>query len=348
MIKLKDNFERYLAEALENRASDIHLSVGSRPTMRVDGELKRFGNGELESGETEGMAQAIMNLKQQAIFDDYGEVDMAYTISDGTRFRINVYRQMETISIAARVIPNKIPSIEDLGLPKILNKIARNDKGLVLVTGPTGSGKSSTLAAMIDYINHHTNKHIVTLEDPIEFIHQNKQCLIEQRQIGLDTLTFDTGLRAALRQDPDVILVGELRDNETIKAALTAAETGHLVFGTLHTQTASSTIDRIIDSFTGEVQPQIRNQIANSLKAVISQRLVKRVDGGRIAATEILINNNAISNLIRSEKIHQIRTVLQMGSGDGMRTLEKSIKMLLEEGTISEDVLFDLNITLDL
>lgn len=345
---MKEKFEQYLIYALENRASDVHLSVGSKPVMRVDGTLRRFEEAILTDADTKSMAHAILKDEQRQTLEEKGEVDLAYTVPGSSRFRLNIYHQMESVTIAARVIPFDIPTIDQLSLPSVLTRIARNDKGIVLVTGPTGSGKSSTLAAMINYINENFDKHIITLEDPIEFIHQNKRCLIEQRQVGHDTQSFDNGLRAALRQDPDVILVGELRDPETIKAALTAAETGHLVFGTLHTQTAPSTIDRIIDSFPAEAQPQIRNQIANSLKAVVSQRLVKRKEGGRIAATEILINNNAISNLIRNEKIHQIKTVLQMGAGDGMRTIEKSIKMLLDEGVISDEVLFDLNITLDL
>lgn len=348
MENVKEKFEHYLLYALEKGASDVHLSVGSKPVMRLDGTLRRFGEALLTDEETKHIAHAILKEEQRRTFEEKGEVDLSYTVPGNSRFRLNIYRQLESVTIAARVIPFDIPTIDQLSLPAVLTRIARNDKGLILVTGPTGSGKSSTLAAMINYINENFDKHIITLEDPIEFIHQNKRCLIEQRQVGHDTQSFGNGLRAALRQDPDVILVGELRDPETIQAALTAAETGHLVFGTLHTQTAPSTIDRIIDSFPAEAQPQIRNQIANSLKAVVSQRLVKRKEGGRVAATEILINNNAISNLIRNEKIHQIKTVLQMGAGDGMRTIEKSIKMLLDEGVISDDVLFDLNITLDL
>lgn len=345
---VKETFDQYLFYAIDKGASDIHLSAYSKPVMRLDGILKRFGDSELTEEETKAMAYSILSKEQIETLEKNGEVDLAYAVSGSARLRLNVYHQMEAVTIAARAIPHEIPTIEELGLPSILKRIACNDKGIILVTGPTGSGKSSTLAALINYINENFDKHIITLEDPIEFIHQNKRCLIEQRQVGNDTKSFDKGLRAALRQDPDVILVGEMRDPETIKAALTAAETGHLVFGTLHTQTASSTIDRIIDSFPAEGQPQIRNQIAGSLKAVISQRLVKRKNGGRIAATEILISNIAIQNLIRNEKIHQIKNVLEMGTGDGMRTIEKSVKMLLDEGIISDDVLFDLNITLDL
>lgn len=345
---MKEKFENYLLTAMDKGASDVHLSINSRPVMRVDGNLLRYGDYELKEAEMEEIAHSILNDAQRQIFAENGEVDLSYVMGEKYRFRVNVYRQMEAVTVAARIIPTDIPNIDTLDLPKILKKIAAYDKGLVLVTGPTGSGKSSTLAAIIDYINDSKNKHIVTLEDPIEYIHKNKKCLIEQRQIGSDTKSFDKGLRAALRQDPDVILVGEMRDLETIKAALTAAETGHLVLGTLHTQTAPSTIDRIIDTFPGAAQPQIRNQLANSLKAIVSQRLVKRVEGGRIAATEIMINNNAIQNLIRNEKIHQIKSVLEMSSGDGMRTLEKSVEFLLKEGKVSEDVLFDLNIALDI
>ena len=340
-------FEKLLNHALENDASDLHLSTESLPIIRVDGKLIRFGDEKLTAEITKKIAEEVLNEQQKETFEENGEVDLSYVMPDKSRFRVNIYKQRDTVGVAARAIPYEIPSIDDLGLPKILKKIARNDKGIVLVTGPTGSGKSSTLAAMIDFLNESTSKHIVTLEDPIEFIHQNKMCLIEQRQIGTDTKTFDKALRAALRQDPDVILVGEMRDLETIKAALTAAETGHLVLGTLHTQTASSTIDRIIDSFPSEAQSQVRSQLANSLKAIVSQRLVKRKDKGRIAATEILINNTAIQNLIRNEKIHQIKNVLQTSSSQGMVTLEQSVRFLIEEGFVTDDVLFELNISLD-
>lgn len=345
---MSEKFKNYLTEAMSRGASDIHLSVNSKPIMRIDGELVRFDDENLSEDNLNYIVEGILDLKQYEELKEKGEVDLSYTVQGLSRFRLNVYKQRDVFGIAARAIPFEVPTIDKLELPSVIKKIARNDKGIVIVTGPTGSGKSSTLSAMINYINENFSKHIVTLEDPIEFLHENKRCLVEQRQVGQDTMSFDSGLRAALRQDPDIIFIGEMRDPETIKAALTAAETGHLVFGSLHTQTAPSTIDRIIDSFPSDAQPQIRNQLANSLKAVVAQRLVKRKDGGRIAATEILINTVAIQNLIRNEKVHQIKNVLQMGSGDGMRTLEKSVQMLIEQGSISDDVLFDLNITLDL
>jgi twitching motility protein PilT len=324
-----------LKQAHESKASDLHLSVGSAPVLRVHGTLQLIGQDPLTADETRGMAEALLSSAQIERFQEAGEIDFSYELEGFSRYRINAYRQRGRVSVAIRTIPTAIPSLEQLQLPSVISTLALKPQGLVLVTGPTGSGKSSTLAAMINYINRKEKKHIVTLEDPIEFLHTHASSIIDQREVGSDTKSFSNGLRAALRQDPDVILVGEMRDLETISAAVTAAETGHLVFATLHTSDAPQTIDRIIDAFPAHQQGQIRVQLAAVLVAVISQRLFPKPGGqGRSCATEIMINTPAVGNLIRSEKIHQIKSVMQTGRQLGMHTLEMSIKDQMQQGLI--------------
>jgi twitching motility protein PilT len=336
---MKQRFEYLLRAAYELRASDLHLTVGVPPIMRINGELKKYGQEILRPEDTEAMAKVAISEKLWPHFQEKGEIDFSYGIPGVSRFRVNTYMQRSCISMAIRVIPTKIPTIDELHLPEVLKKIVTKPQGLVLVTGPTGSGKSTTLAAMIDYMNKTMKKHIITLEDPIEYLHKHRNCIIDQREIGFDTNNFTNGLRAALRQDPDVILVGEMRDLETIHTAITAAETGHLVFGTLHTSSAPATIDRMIDVFPPEQQQQIRIQLASVLVAVISQRLFPMANRqGRIAATEILINNSAIANLIRNEKIHQIISVMQTSKSLGMHTLESNLRELVQAGMIDKDI----------
>lgn len=336
---MKDRFDTLLKAAFELEASDIHLTVGVPPIFRLHGDLKQYGKEVLKPDETLGMAKAILSESLWKQFEEQGEVDFSYGIPGISRFRINAYHQRNCVSMAVRVVPTEIPSLGSLNMPGALNEIAGKPQGLVLVTGPTGSGKSTTLASMIDYMNQSMRRHIITLEDPIEYLHSHRYCIIDQREVGFDTQNFSNGLRACLRQDPDVILVGEMRDLETISTAITAAETGHLVLGTLHTTGAASTIDRIIDVFPPSQQDQIRIQLANVLQAVVSQRLFQTKDRkGRRAATEILMNTSAVKNLIRNEKIHQIPNVMQTSKSLGMHTLEMSIKSLLEEGVISSEV----------
>jgi len=324
-----------LKKAHETKASDLHLSVGSAPVLRVHGTLQAIPQATLTAEETRAMAEALLSEEQIARFRQAGELDFSYELEGMSRYRINVYMQRGRVSVAIRTIPAQIPSLEQLQLPAVISQLALKPQGLVLVTGPTGSGKSSTLAAMIDYINRQEKKHIVTLEDPIEFLHQHASSVIDQREVGSDTKSFANGLRAALRQDPDVILVGEMRDLETISAAVTAAETGHLVFATLHTTDAPQTIDRIIDAFPAHQQGQIRVQLAAVLAGVISQRLFPKPGGqGRTCATEIMINTPAVANLIRSEKVHQIKSMMQTGRSQGMHTLDTSIKELMQRGLI--------------
>ncbi|EIJ79048.1 twitching motility protein [Bacillus methanolicus PB1] len=335
---MKNKMDHLLRAGFELKASDIHLTVGVPPVFRIHGELKRFGKDPLTPADTEGMAKAIIPENLWVQFKEKGELDFSYGIPGVSRFRINTYFQRSCISMAIRIVPTKIPSLLELDLPPVLSTIAEKPQGLVLVTGPTGSGKSTTLAAMINYMNQTMRKHIITLEDPIEYLHKHGTCIIDQREVGFDTNNFANGLRAALRQDPDVIMVGEMRDLETIHTAITAAETGHLVFGTLHTSSAPATINRIIDVFPPSQQAQIRIQLASVLVAIISQRLFPKVDKkGRVAATEILINNSAVSNLIRNEKVHQIVNIMQTSRVQGMHTLEASIKELIESGRVSAD-----------
>lgn len=336
---MKEKIDHLLRSGFEHKASDIHITVGAPPVMRINGDLRRYGTDFITPDETEGMAKAIIPEKSWDLFKAKGELDFSYGIPGISRFRVNAYHQRNCISLAIRIVPTRIPTLEELELPQILKKIAEKPQGLVLVTGPTGSGKSTTLASMIQYMNETMRKHIVTLEDPIEYLHKHGNSLIDQREVGFDTNNFANGLRAALRQDPDVILVGELRDLDTIQTAITAAETGHLVLGTLHTSSAPATINRIIDVFPPNQQAQVRIQLASVLISVISQRLFPTIDKkGRKSATEILINNAAVANLIRNEKIHQIISVMQTSKVYGMHTLEMNIKELVQQGIISREV----------
>ncbi|KAA0563637.1 type IV pilus twitching motility protein PilT [Rossellomorea aquimaris] len=336
---MKERINQLLRAAIELKASDIHLTIGSAPVFRIHGDLKRYGQEVLKPEDTEQMARAIVPVHLWTEFKERGEMDFSYALPGVSRFRVNVYFQRSCISIALRVVPRNIPTLEELKLPPVLMKIAEKHQGLVLVTGPTGSGKSTTLASMIHYMNQTMRKHIITLEDPIEYLHKHGSSIIDQREVGFDTKSFAYGLRSALRQDPDVILVGEMRDLETIQTAITAAETGHLVLGTLHTSSAVSTIERIIDVFPAEQQSQVRVQLASVLQGVIAQRLLPTVDKkGRIAVSEILLNNSAVANLIRSEKIHQIPTVMQTSKAIGMELFESNVNRFLNAGMISKEV----------
>jgi twitching motility protein PilT len=336
---MKDLIDQILRAASEHKASDVHLTVGVPPILRINGDLKRYGKDPLKPPDTESMAKAIIPDTMWQIFKEKGELDFSYSVPGVSRFRVNTYHQRNCIAIALRTVPSKIPTIEELGMPDTLKKLMEKPQGLVLVTGPTGSGKSTTLASMIHYMNMTMRNHIITLEDPIEYLHKHGNCIIDQREVGFDTGNFANGLRAALRQDPDVILVGEMRDLETIQTAITAAETGHLVLGTLHTSSAPATINRIIDVFPPNQQPQIRVQLASVLVGIISQRLFPTADRtGRRAATEIMVNNPAIANLIRNEKVHQIASIMQTSRALGMHTLDSAIKEMIERGTILKDV----------
>jgi twitching motility protein PilT len=335
---MKEKIEQILRAAIEYKASDVHLSVGVPPIMRINGDLKRYGTEKLMPADTEAIAKIIVPENMWDLFKEKGELDFSYGIPGISRFRVNAFHQRKSVSIALRVVASKVPTIEELDLPDIIPRLVEKPQGLILVTGPTGSGKSTTLASMIDYINRTMSKHIITLEDPIEYLHKHGSSLIDQREVGLDTNSYDNGLRAALRQDPDVILVGEMRDLETIGIAITAAETGHLVLSTLHTSSAPSTINRVIDVFPPEQQTQIRIQLASVLLGVISQRLFPTANKkGRKAATEIMVNNPAIANLIRNEKVHQIQSTMQTSRAQGMHTLEMSIRDLLERGIIQKE-----------
>ncbi|WP_066311594.1 type IV pilus twitching motility protein PilT [Bacillus sp. FJAT-29814] len=335
---MKERIDAILRAAVEYKASDIHISVGVPPVMRINGDLKRYGTEKLLPDDTEAMAKAIVPEDMWELFKEKGELDFSYGVPGSSRFRVNAYHQRKSVSIALRTVASKAPTLEELQLPEIISKLVQKPQGLILVTGPTGSGKSTTLASMIDYMNRHMRKHIITLEDPIEFLHKHGNSIIDQREVGFDTKNYASGLKGALRQDPDVILVGEMRDLETIGIAITAAETGHLVLGTLHTSSAPTTINRIIDVFPPAQQPQIRVQLASVLVGVISQRLFPTADKkGRKAATEILVNNAAIANLIRSEKIHQISSTMQTSRAQGMHTLEMSIRDLIERGLIEQE-----------
>ncbi|MFJ5758197.1 type IV pilus twitching motility protein PilT [Neobacillus sp. NPDC093182] len=335
---MREKIENILRAALEFKASDIHLTVGVPPIFRINGDIKRYGKDILLPADTEEIAKITIPENMYDLFKEKGELDYSYGIPGVSRFRVNAYHQRKSVSLALRVVASKTPTIEELDLPKIIPELVERPQGLILVTGPTGSGKSTTLASMIDYVNRTMRKHIVTLEDPIEYLHKHANSIIDQREVGFDTQSYANGLKGALRQDPDIILVGEMRDLETIGIAITAAETGHLVLGTLHTSSAPSTINRIIDVFPPAQQPQIRVQLASVLVGVISQRLFPTVDKkGRKAATEILVNNPAIANLIRNEKIHQIQSTMQTSRAQGMHTLEMSIRDLIDRNLIQKE-----------
>jgi twitching motility protein PilT len=327
-----------LAFSVKNKASDLHISAGEPPIIRVDGDMRRINMPEMEHKEVHSMVYDIMNDKQRKAYEEYWETDFSFEIPGVARFRVNAFNQNRGAAAVFRTIPSKVLSLEDLDAPAIFKKITDMPRGLVLVTGPTGSGKSTTLAAMIDYKNETDHGHILTIEDPIEFVHVSKKSLINQREVHRDTQGFDAALRSALREDPDTILVGEMRDLETIRLALTAAETGHLVFGTLHTTSAPKTIDRIVDVFPAAEKDMVRSMISSSLQAIISQTLLKRVQGGRVAAHEILIGTNAIRSMIKENKLAQMRSALQTGAADGMQTLDQSLQKLMTLGHISRDV----------
>jgi twitching motility protein PilT len=323
--------------AHQQQASDLHISAGEPPMIRVHGDMKKIKMPPLTSEQTHAMVYDIMGDSQRKVFEEESDIDFSMQLGDVARFRVNVFRQNRGVGAVFRKIPTKVLSLEELGMPRILAEISRRDKGLVLVTGPTGSGKSTTLAGMIDLINEELEGHILTVEDPIEFVHRSKKCLLNQREVGPHTKNFSSALRAALREDPDIILVGEMRDLETIQLALTAAETGHLVFGTLHTSSAPKTVDRIIDVFPPNQQAQVRAMFSESIQAIVTQTLCKKVGGGRVAGLEILIGTTAVRNLIREGKIHQIPSVMQTSQGSGMQTMEMALKDLVNRNLISRE-----------
>jgi twitching motility protein PilT len=325
-----------LAYSVEHDASDLHLSTGTPPAIRIDGDVRRLNIPAFDAKDVNALVYDIMNDRQRKEYEEKLEVDFSFEIPGLARFRVNAFNQNRGPAAVFRTIPSVIKSLEELGCPDIFKDISDTPRGLVLVTGPTGSGKSTTLAAMVDYINMHKPDHILTIEDPIEFVHENKECLINQREVHRDTLSFEAALRSALREDPDVILVGEMRDLETIRLAMTAAETGHLVFGTLHTTSAPKTIDRIIDVFPAAEKSMVRSMLSESLRAVISQTLIKRVGGGRVAAHEIMIGVPAIRNLIREDKIAQMYSAIQTGMQHGMQTMDQCLQNLVNRGVITK------------
>ena len=327
-----------LAEALKKGASDFHLIAGLPPFVRVDGELKPLHDSAINSKDIELVIKAIIDINKWKKFQVEKDLDFAYQTPDGTRFRVNIHFERGNIGLSARTIPSKIPSMEDILMPKVMYELCELDRGLILVTGPTGCGKSTSLASMIEHINQTRSANIITLEDPIEFVFKPDKSIIRQRQMGSDMTSFQNGLTHILRQDPDVVMVGEMRNLETIATTITMAETGHLVFATLHTYSASQTIDRIIDIFPPHQQNQVRMQISITLKGIMSQRLLPSKDGGRVAAREILINNPAIANLIRENKIAQIRSTMQTSAKEKMVTMESSLKELYENDLITKEV----------
>jgi len=334
------SIDHLLEQMVALKASDLHITVGTPPAIRVNGEVVRLDQyGALDAEQTQQLLYRVLSSEQQKQLEIKRQIDFAHSVPGVARFRVNVYFQRESLGGAFRVIPEEIKTLEELGLPATLHALAELPRGLVLVTGPTGSGKSTTLASVIDEVNRTRAEHILTIEDPIEFVHRHKRCIVNQREIGVDATSFGEGLRAALRQDPDVILVGEMRDLETISTALTAAETGHLVLGTLHTQSAPSTIDRIIDVFPPSQQEQVRIMIAGSLQGVVTQALLPTADGqGRTPALEILLPDDAVRNLIRQGKVEQIYSIMQTNTSRGMQTMEQSLADLTLRGVITLEV----------
>jgi twitching motility protein PilT len=333
------SIDELLERMVAQGASDLHVTTGSEPAIRVNGRLQRLDDvARLSADDSQRLLYRILSTEQQKQLEIKRQIDLSYSIPGLARFRVNVYFQRESLGAAFRLVPAELKTLDDLGLPQQLHDLAKKPRGLVLVTGPTGSGKSTTLAAVIDEINRNRHDHIMTIEDPIEFLHRHKNCIVNQREIGPDAISFAEALRGALRQDPDVILLGEMRDLETIATALTAAETGHLVFATLHTQDAPSTVDRLIDVFPAAQQEQIRVQIASTLQAIVTQTLVPTIDGaGRVPAVEILYPDDAVRNLIRQAKVEQIYSIMQTGTQRGMQTLEQALVDLVVRGKISQD-----------
>src|SRR6187455_2481626 len=330
-----DSFFKFMKE---QSASDLHLSTGNPPMLRIHGELVRVDMPALENDDLKALVYEIAPEQKIKVFEETGDVDFGYEFPGFARYRANFFNQRTGISATFRLIPSKVLTLEDLGLPPVLRRFAMLKKGLVVVTGPTGSGKSTTLAAMVDYCNLQRKDHIITVEDPIEFVHRSQQCLVNHREVGVHTKSFAAALRGALREDPDIILVGEMRDLETIELAIMAAATGHLVFGTLHTPSAAKTIDRVIDVFPAGQQNQIRNTLSEALKGVVAQNLIKRIDvKGRVAALEVLVVTPAIANLIREAKTYQIPGMLQVGKKHGMQTLDDAILDVLNKGMISPE-----------
>ncbi len=331
------HIDELLQQVIDLKGSDLHLAVNKPPCVRVHGKIKELSQYEFFKGPNmQRVIYDILTDEQIQRFENEWELDFAYTTADGAaRFRVNAYRDKGNLAAAMRIIPTKIPNPEDLGLPPVILELANRPRGLMLVTGPTGSGKSTTLAAIINKINSEHDGHILTIEDPIEFVHPHRRCVVNQREVGTDTHSFKNALRAALREDPDVILVGEMRDNETIHLAITAAETGHLVFGTLHTNSASESVDRMVGVFASEQQEQIRTQLSNSIVAIITQQLLPKVGGGRIGAIEIMIANSAIRNLIREAKAHQMNSIIQTQNGIGMQTMDQALRDLVLQGMVT-------------
>ncbi len=324
-----------LAFSVKNKASDLHLSAGLPPMIRVNGDMRRFDLPAMDHRTVQGLVYDIMNDKQRKDYEEFLETDFSFEIPGLARFRVNAFNQKRGAAAVLRTIPSKVLSLEEINAPKIFREIVEVSRGLILVTGPTGSGKSTTLAAMMDFLNDTRYEHILTIEDPIEFVHLSKKCLINQREVHRDTLGFAEALRSALREDPDIILVGEMRDLETIRLAMTAAETGHLVFGTLHTTSAAKTVNRIIDVFPAAEKDMVRSMLSESLRAVVAQTLLKKVGGGRVAAHEIMIGTPAIRNLIREDKVAQMYSAIQTGQAYGMQTLDQNLAELLKQGVIT-------------
>lgn len=328
--------ELLLEDVIRKRASDLHIQVGLPPMLRIDGSLNPIPGFEpLNEEQVEGLVFAVLDQDQQQILMKDKEFDFSFAFGDLGRFRVNAFHERGNLAAALRLIPNEIKTIAELGMPQIVNKFAEYPRGLVLVTGPTGSGKSTTLAALIDKINTEKSHHIITIEDPIEFTHKSKKSVIVQREVHYDTYSFSAALRSSLRQDPDVVLIGEMRDLETISAAITIAETGHLVFATLHTNSAAQSIDRMIDVFPPHQQPQVRAQLANILMAICSQRLVPSIGGGRNVAAEILVATPAVRNIIREGKTHQLDAVIQTGADQGMQSMDKTLVGLVQVGSVT-------------
>ncbi|WP_461516939.1 type IV pilus twitching motility protein PilT [Porticoccus sp.] len=327
-----------LAFSVKQGSSDLHLSAGLPPMIRIDGDMRRVNLPPMEHKEVHQLVYDIMNDKQRRDYEEFLETDFSFEVPGVARFRVNAFNQNRGAAAVFRTIPSRVLTLEDLGFGQVFRNLSMLPRGLVLVTGPTGSGKSTTLAGMVDYVNENRYQHILTIEDPIEFVHESKKCLVNQREVHRDTHGFSEALRSALREDPDIILVGEMRDLETIRLALTAAETGHLVFGTLHTTSAAKTIDRIVDVFPGAEKSMVRAMLSESLQAVISQTLMKKIGGGRIAAHEIMIGTSAIRNLIREDKIAQMYSAIQTGASYGMQTMDQNLHRLVSQKVITREV----------